>query len=1170
MGKSGMMYRRTAVASWVALALASLAAACVPDLDTTRVVPMRGTFGETLYGEGCQRVAYTGQLEEQATGLRATVDVTGETYRAVCWSNIAAQPDAPAKVKAIQGQRARIVAAVDRILPKEFLAPLESFLEAIVLLADDGTMEEMLRRTATLLATLRDDSKFLEALSHFGGREGYRPLASADLIRTFIEYPALDDFLVKSLDLFLDKDDRATPEFSSLLAAISKDMRSAVPLAQPASPGRTLKLALDLLFSTHPDFGAGTPKLLTRRDWRGVAAIPLDPVTGKLPAPFVDNNGDGLADVDSTGRFRGGSGVPLTLGTPFTRPGDQAKRDAQGRVVDDKGKVVFSYLDLEPTFLAAAARESTVLLDPTKDNALGLIHGMTALLGPRVPKEQNYTDGKDGKTSILKYSGFATEESAVLDLAHAFIQILGDPNAGDILLATRTLLTKYESGATRTIDAVFDSNERGKKHPEAQVPAASGFYDDLMPIIVRILRVPGLAEDLMNALEDPHVKGMAPMLARQLIMKDRFPLNQNSQKVDSTKFDTPVDYSAPDSDWNRSVMQRMLHLIRDANGAEFCNRDGAKANLFGLISLPGTFKKCEMFRIPDLGLFFAMSMADKGLIDDKSRPETRNTGSFRENITDPGMKALVFDSGVGDLLIEQLTGISGFTRFPTSPAAARSLFLDPAHQSAFMKDSTDPIKCVDGDRFLDVHNESIFAWEQTYPNNPSPFKGDTFYDAMRPIMNAFAKHDECTGRDGNGNCNQRKNALKIFLDMIGVLHAHWGSPKSAYFGQIYQSKDPDKPRYSAGSNIVSYERLTGEVMGVGDLIPALIGLSPTLRTMTLDGTAATPPARPALVKTFSYLFDPSAAPGELAYRSGKTATVRSDGKPGPRVTPYYLLADAYARRRAAIAGTDAEHRDAWNRATTTLIDQSLTIENMGGQYQMKNRRFHGITVVLIDFLLSRLAAHSSAGDRAKWVHKQLTADVSDVVESPIFAALADLVAQLEKNAPARDALYALLNYLVNPKNEASFTTSLTVLADQFQLFLDDPDVVPIARAVGSAIAVDGPDAGAVENQLRFLRRARRLDPNCPKGAEKGKNCTLITVLRNLFQDTPSRISPASEVADAIAEVDRATPGAGGDYVPDDYKAIFNNIHEFLVDEQRGFIHFVNIVKNRSYQPEVQP
>src|SRR5262249_37272324 len=159
----------------------------------------------------------------------------------------------------------------------------------------------------------------------------------------------------------------------------------------------------------------------------------------------------------------------------------------------------------------------------------------------------------------------------VLDLAHSFVQLLGDPNADTTFQATSTLLNTYESPTARLIGAMLDASDRGKKHPEAVVPPTSVIYDDMMPIMNRVLAVPGLTEDLMKALEDPRVLDLAPMIARLMAARNQvdfsrtcpngspcdYPLLQNGQDLDAVD---PVDRTKPDVDYNQSLMQRIAHM----------------------------------------------------------------------------------------------------------------------------------------------------------------------------------------------------------------------------------------------------------------------------------------------------------------------------------------------------------------------------------------------------------------------------------------------------------------------------------------------------------------------------------------------------------------------------------------------------------------------------------
>jgi hypothetical protein len=98
------------------------------------------------------------------------------------------------------------------------------------------------------------------------------------------------------------------------------------------------------------------------------------------------------------------------------------------------------------------------------------------------------------------------------------------------------------------------------------------------------------------------------------------------------------------------------------------------------------------------------------------------------------------------------------------------------------------------------------------------------------------------------------------------------------------------------------------------------------------------------------------------------------------------------------------------------------------------------------------------------------------------------------------------------------------------------------------------------------QRSHRLDPNCPKTPDPNKRCTLTTILKNLYAPVANADSPAGTVAHVVDEVDRSQPGAGGAYSQADYRSILDNASQFLIDQQRGLLHFSAIVQNRRYDP----
>jgi hypothetical protein len=92
-------------------------------------------------------------------------------------------------------------------------------------------------------------------------------------------------------------------------AALAMEMAGMEP-AEPLGPGErsTLDLTRELMFTSDARFGGTTtPRWVLVRDDRALAL----PRGGAVTAPFVDGDGDGIADVDDLGRFieSGGYGM---------------------------------------------------------------------------------------------------------------------------------------------------------------------------------------------------------------------------------------------------------------------------------------------------------------------------------------------------------------------------------------------------------------------------------------------------------------------------------------------------------------------------------------------------------------------------------------------------------------------------------------------------------------------------------------------------------------------------------------------------------------------------------------------------------------------------------------------------------------------------------------------
>ncbi|MFW6023468.1 MAG: hypothetical protein ACOC9O_01870, partial [Myxococcota bacterium] len=341
-------------------ALGVAAASCATDIDTERVAPARGTIGEEVYKVVCQRFAADAYPN----------DVSGSMSRDLCEGRVGPEAapasdetEAHARLVALAENRARLVAAIDQVIPEDLGSPMNRLLVDMIPLYDPPAerLPEATRALADVLVTLSEDAEAVAALERLMHREGYRRLRNAlGVARPALRYPDLDAFLDTSLAA-IDEGGVAERPWQDLLRAGAFEMALDEPDADEPGPS-TLELTRDLLFTERAVFGAGEPLHMARRDPRGI----VRPAGGVVADPFVDTDADGLADVDSLGRFVDADGTPLGLPAPFALldEGDVARDEFERAERTDGSGLYYDHVDLDPTLLAGLAREIGPLVDP--------------------------------------------------------------------------------------------------------------------------------------------------------------------------------------------------------------------------------------------------------------------------------------------------------------------------------------------------------------------------------------------------------------------------------------------------------------------------------------------------------------------------------------------------------------------------------------------------------------------------------------------------------------------------------------------------------------------------------------------------------------------------------------------------------------------------------------
>ena len=551
----------------------------------------------------------------------------------------------------------------------------------------DGTLPNSTESLGRVFTAFKTDSDLQSALARIEARKGYHPPdVSLGALQPVLAYPDLRDLSNSSLNLISpdskpydlhpprDSSGQRIPvpgaaykDLTKLVEVGHHELRTATadppvpPLAinfdpslnrevlnRPRSTPETLQ---KLLLVEDPQLGGGDPRYIVRRDQRGVASVAL--VRGRIPDPFVDEDGDKLADIDDLGQFKTSNGVPAPTPFPFAVEHSPTSRDVFGRATATEGRLVYDYIDTNHTFIAALLEDLKPLVNPdpsqhheTLLNALGALLPLFGSHDPEHPVVRNYpADAREGAAAV-SYTQFNPEDSAVLDLTYAAGQALGDPTIDDTLALTRKLFAEHPNDMARLVGAALKAKEVANRHPEATLSPRSTFWDELIEVGIEIARAPAvpghppLLEDLLVALAADDARPFKDVLAMQmshkdLVSYDRSDINGgplsyppgSSGGVDVehpngpfTMWYTPVDRTQPDSGTNRSYFQRYLQLIHDSNDVSSCNAERGRLFLhnicdpaFGCIDL--TYQvggngapECLIYRIKNLAKFYLDSI----------------------------------------------------------------------------------------------------------------------------------------------------------------------------------------------------------------------------------------------------------------------------------------------------------------------------------------------------------------------------------------------------------------------------------------------------------------------------------------------------------------------------------------------------------------------------------
>lgn len=978
----------------------AFAASCHEGIDTTRKAPPKATLGDDLYGLMCDRVG--------ADSL--TEDTTGDSYHAVChFANDGSYADkvdtsrlppttgaasersrvlGVAKIEAMARRRTDLIRAFNATFPDTDIDNLAtadegdkirlhdallSFAQSLEPLYESNPyapsgeplLPSSTRALGRMFGAIAESKEARDAFSRMWGRQGYRPSpVGLGVIRPALAYPELRKLAGAALAV-VGPDGAGAPALQQLFRAVKQDLKTSKAVVaglppyavdpatmQPNRPRSNIEFARALLLRQDPSFAAAMsdpPRYIALRDRRGLITPVMD-----SGSPFADTDGDGLADVDTFGRFVDAAGLPVAVDPPFAIPG------VLGGPVDAFGRPAaptYQYIDTSRTAVGALARSLLPLVDATQYDPTGgaeawksehetlmyALAGAYTLYGAREDAQYDFEDetivpAGEACAGCLPYRRFRGEDSPLPDLIHAAGQLLADKDSDAILEGLLDLIKNHEPAVARLAGAALRVREIALEHdalaqqgaePFAQMPYKTPIWDEVAAIMARITREPGLVRKLVASFGDDELvteragsKHMGETLSKFASFVDQItydPSDINGPTWNVTTSDTsppktPIDHNKPKAGANRSCLQRSLQTIHDANNDKACNKQGAVIHaklgpfsvdypLFG-----DTFDECELFSFDNLGAFYLGAILSE---DHPKRSELRISSAFLNGM----MTALGAFGGDPDDVFLQSSEIDGMTLHPSPPALNRLVFFGA---------SSDKWKNMpDHDFFNEGSQTNEFVSGLIEPVSPSvcpqkpngtrdcPDMKDLlrvrdantiflweqfgFYDYLRPVLTVFA-NVACT--EDLASCDlDDMTGEQIFIDIVDALNRHW--PGKDHGDECDNSGDAaTNSRYCSEAGVNTYEPILVDAFK-SDLIPALVEFSKIATEVSAitvkrgENAGQVWSGGEVLERVTRVLFDVDyAAEVGMVDRKGSKSTQWVDGTPQPQLTGYTLFADA--------------------------------------------------------------------------------------------------------------------------------------------------------------------------------------------------------------------------------------------------------------------------------------
>ncbi|MCO5165028.1 MAG: hypothetical protein M9894_01505 [Planctomycetes bacterium] len=767
-----------------------------------------------------------------------------------------------AKAQALEGRQSDFVSAINRIIPNDVSSNLFPTLSTLLPIVDDGTVERAARDVDAIIVDLLGDPTTLDALvkvldASNGGGSSHGDRSRNQLISRLLAYPELETVARSIFELVRDNDgvdERGLPNGEKNLLREIQGLLSRQLLGFQPAPGtgnglaQTLEKLSEALLSDQPlaafpDLGA--PAWAVRLDVHGNPKVAADPATGRLPAPFVDQDGDGAADVDAQGRPVDAQGAPISI-PAF---GSAGTRDSHGRALAPGGAPYYVYFDAKRTLVSELLLLTGELLQ--KDAAADIV-AVLDTCADRVLHDNGTADPTDDYETL-------SPDTPLLDLTHAQFELIKRTSMSDLLRGLGAVVKQDRARFSDMVDNLVVAVKKASAAAsgvQAQPGASQALLDDLLPLVEDALRPRGRSISAVRALlqafntEQRRLQNLPAAFARMMKYHDY----RSRTLADANR---------------KSIMQRVVEMMERANT---CNvLAGSPSNMadFYLAAMAGNARvlgiNISIGTINNLvDISFIRSILCSSIRDD----DVRALKDFNDTGALDAMKPIckVFDDrGEITLLKNIMLGLGRHyerAMRPTEPTAVAVLESGAVEKLFLCIDSMTQVRVpgsneVVADVLADTLAQVVDSSQPIYDRRNRPHR-TLIHLLSKPMDDLKAR---CQARGSKPRLDALMAAaedvlLQTYVDARGVERWKWGALNHS-LGQLVETLGDMIPQAAGARATWAYDQQRS--------MEQLLTGRDAVTVLDVAKTVGASPQKAAINRAIANLFTPSPTAAQDAF-----------------------------------------------------------------------------------------------------------------------------------------------------------------------------------------------------------------------------------------------------------------------------------------------------------------